>query len=1009
MDYAGRGGVRQGDVYHLPIARPGGIIPLFSPFASGMSLSQRPNSVVSRETAPRPARHMRHAAVLLLLGALAACGKDSTPPLVATSLSASVNSLSLDAVGATASFSVTVRDQNGTVMPNAVPAATSSAPAVATVSGGASPTVTAVANGSAVITISAGRASATVPVTVTQVPVAPSKVAGDAQTATVATALGGAIRVKLQDRLGSPVAGVAVSFTPAIGGGSMNPPTASTGSDGTASTIWTLGAGAGIHAMQVVAAGVKDTVYFTATATAGPAAVLVASAGNNQTAGAGTAVAIAPAVRVNDALGNPVAGIAVTFTVSSGGGTASGTTVTSNASGIATVGSWVMGSVTGTNTLTASAPGLASVVFSATSSSAPVIASVQPSPLVPGASFVVSGSGFAPTVGGNTLRVAGVTATITAATTTQITATAPCVASGEVPVSVTSAGAAGSAVTVTVAGFQRALAVGQAFVATSSTASRCNELPATGGAARYLISVFSASTSANSQVDFELGGNPALGAASMRQFAPLRASRADLVGASSDARHDRAHWEHLEREREVVEELRARSIATPRRTRAATAAVAAPTVGDRRVLYWPWGSCTDTTARITGVALYSGSRAVIWEDTANALLALNDTALANRYQRLGQVFDADQYDVVRQTFGDPLLRDAQTDADGRVHMVFTQRVNAVGGIAAFVTSRDQFPRSTCGTSNFGEFFYGSVPTGAGTSLESTANPSGWYNFMGRTVIHEVKHIASMATRVALGAPFEQSWLEEGSARHAEEVWARQVLHHTAFGGNAGYGTAASNGLYCDFNSSNATCLSNDPLRRPSFGARRPFNEVRPRLLEPWNWSPYGDATGQTGSVFYQTAWSLLRYAVDRYGASDAAFLTALTSSSLTGATNLAAVAGVPIDQLIGQWTLALFTDDYPGLANASSDLQFRTWNLRNIYASLNADPAWVGRFNTVFPIQPTALSFGAFAATQTGVRGGANAYFELSGTSSTAQVLYLCSTSGGTPSSLLRIAIARIQ
>lgn len=952
---------------------------------------------------------MLRLAALFLLGAGAGCGKDSTPPLVATTLTASVTSLSFDAVGATASFAVTVHDQNGETMPNAVPTVTSSAPTVASVSAGASPTVTAVANGSAVISITAGRATAGVPVTVVQVPVAPIKVAGDAQTAPVGTALSGAIRVQLQDRLGSVVPGVLVSFSPAIGGGSMNPATASTGLDGTASTIWTLGPGAGIHAMQAIASGVKDTVFFTATATAGPAAVLVASAGNNQTAGVGTAVAIAPAVRVNDAFGNPVAGIVVTFTVSSGGGSASGTTATSNASGIATVGSWVMGSLTGTNTLTASAPGLPSVVFSATSSSAPVIASVQPQPLVPGSSFVIAGTGFAPTVAGNTVRVSGVTATITAATTTQLTVTTPCVPGGTVPVVVTSAGAVGTASMVTLTGFQRALAVGQAFVASSNTASRCNELPATGGAARYLVSVYSASTSANSQVDFELSGNPSVGAASARQFAPLRASRAEPVEPSADMRRDQAHWEHLERERIVVEELRARTTVAPRRIRAATAAAVAPTVGDRRVLYWPWGSCTDTTARITAIALYSGSRAVIWEDTANALLAVNDTALADRYQRLGRVFDSDQYDVVRQTFGDPLRRDAFTDADGRVHMIFTRRVNGLSGVAAFVTSADQFPRTTCATSNFGEFFYGSVPTSTGTSLESTANPSGWYNFMGRTVIHEVKHIASMAARVAGNAPFELSWIEEGTARHAEEVWARQVLHHTAFGGNAGYGTAASNGLYCDFNSSNATCLSNDPLRRPSLGARRPFNELRPRLLEPWNWSPYGDAVGQTGSVFYQTAWSLIRYAVDRYGASDAAFLTALTSSSLTGTTNLAAVAGVPMDQLIGQWTLALFTDDYPGLTNPSSDLQFRTWNLRNIYASLNADPAWAGRFNTAFPIRPTALPFGAFAAQQTGVRGGANAYFELSGTSSTAQVMGLHSSTGGTASSLLRIAIARIQ
>ncbi len=948
-------------------------------------------------------------AALLLLGAGVGCGKDSTPPLVATTLGASVASISFDAVGATESFTVTVRDQNGAAMPNAVPTVTSSAPTVASVSGGASPTVTAVANGSATITISVGSASTGVPVTVAQVPAVASKDAGDAQTATAGTAVGGAIRVRLRDRMGSAVAGIPVAFSPALGGGSMNPASVSTGSDGTASTIWTLGPGAGIHAMLAVAAGVTDTVYFTATATAGPAAALVASIGNNQTAGAGTAVVIAPAVRVNDALGNPVAGIVVTFTVSSGGGTVSGTTATSNASGIASVGSWVLGSLTGTNTLTASAPGLPSVVFSATSAAAPVVAAVAPQPLVPGSSFVISGTGFAPTVNGNTVRVSGVTATVTAATTTQLTATVPCVPSGTVPVVVTSAGAVGGAAMATLTGLTRALAVGQAFVASSNTASRCNELPATGGAARYLISVYSASTSANSQVDFELGGNPSVGASAARQFAPLRAARAEPVAPSADARRDFAHWEHLERERTLVAALRARATAAPTRGRAAVAAAAAPVVGDRRVLYWPWGSCTDTTARITAIALYSGSRAVIWEDTSNVLLALNDTALADRYQRLGQVFDADQYAVVRQTFGDPLLRDAQTDADGRVHMIFTRRVNGLTNVAAFVTSADQFPRTSCATSNFGEFFYGSVPTSAGTSLESTANPSGWYNFIGRTVIHEVKHIASMAARMANGAPFETSWMEEGTARHAEEVWARQVLHHTAFGGNAGYGTAASNGLYCDFNPSNATCLSNDLLRRPSFGARRSFNEIRPRLLEPWNWSPYGDATGQTGSVFYQTAWSLIRYAVDRFGASDAAFLTALTSSNLTGTTNLASVAGIPMDQLIGQWTLALFTDDYPGLANPSPDLQFRTWNLRSIYASLNADPAWVGRFNTTFPIQPTALSFGSFAAQQTGVRGGANAYFELSGTSSTAQVLILRSSTGGTPSSQLRIAIARIQ
>ena len=58
---------------------------------------------------------------------------------------------------------------------------------------------------------------------------------------------------------------------------------------------------------------------------------------------AGTAVATAPSVRVTDVYNNPVTGVAVTFAVASGGGSVTGATTTTNASGIATVGSWTLG------------------------------------------------------------------------------------------------------------------------------------------------------------------------------------------------------------------------------------------------------------------------------------------------------------------------------------------------------------------------------------------------------------------------------------------------------------------------------------------------------------------------------------------------------------------------------------------------------------------------------------------------------------------------------------------
>src|SRR5207249_141519 len=104
--------------------------------------------------------------------------------------------------------------------------------------------------------------------------------------------------------------------------------------------------------------GIGITQTASVTVTAGPAAEIAVNAGNNQSATVGTAVATPPAVIVHDASGNPVAGLAVTFHVASGSGTADPTTpVTTNGSGIAALTSWTLGPTAGTNTLTATAAG----------------------------------------------------------------------------------------------------------------------------------------------------------------------------------------------------------------------------------------------------------------------------------------------------------------------------------------------------------------------------------------------------------------------------------------------------------------------------------------------------------------------------------------------------------------------------------------------------------------------------------------------------------------------------
>jgi adhesin/invasin len=148
-----------------------------------------------------------------------------------------------------------------------------------------------------------------------------------------------------------PLPRATVTFS-AANGGSVDPGTATTDGNGIARTRWTLGQTAGPNVLTATAASGASTTI-TATATAGRAATVTGVAGDNQTAAAGTAVPIAPSVRVTDAFGNLVADAPVTFSVLSGGGRVTNGLRLTNSQGIATVGSWILGPAPGVNTLAA--------------------------------------------------------------------------------------------------------------------------------------------------------------------------------------------------------------------------------------------------------------------------------------------------------------------------------------------------------------------------------------------------------------------------------------------------------------------------------------------------------------------------------------------------------------------------------------------------------------------------------------------------------------------------------
>jgi hypothetical protein len=190
--------------------------------------------------------------------------------------------------------------------------------------------------------------------------------AGDGQFGTVGSAVVLPPAVLASDGYGNPVSGTAVTFAVSSGGGSVTGAAATTDARGVATVGgWILGTAPATNTLTATLSGLPP-LTFAATGSAGPAALVTKQTGDGQTASLGFAVATPPAVSVTDAYGNPVRGMAVTFTISSGGGSVSGGTRSTDAAGIAIAGGWTLGPTAGTNTLAAAVQGLPAVTFSAT-------------------------------------------------------------------------------------------------------------------------------------------------------------------------------------------------------------------------------------------------------------------------------------------------------------------------------------------------------------------------------------------------------------------------------------------------------------------------------------------------------------------------------------------------------------------------------------------------------------------------------------------------------------------
>ncbi len=844
---------------------------------------------------------------------------------------------------------------------------------------------------------------------------------------TVGVAVTPAPSVLVTDAMGKPVYGTEVRFEVIDGGGSVSDGITQTGPDGRATVgSWTLGISSGTNTLAANVDGV-DPIVFTATAAPGVAVGLVFAV---PPANVVENLPIAPAivVELQDQFGNRATTSHASITLSLAQGP-SGATV----SGVITV---------------AATDGLAvfsNVVVSAPTLPTPQITSVTPGVLISGVATRIRGTSFGPTASQNIVSINGIPATMINASTTEINVIAPqfspeclptrniqIIVKVEVPAFVVqlrasasglnsalsqqfaTSKAAGAAHPVRTAP-QLPLAVGQSTVLTTSESARCVELPQTGGS--YLVSVFSASTSFVSTVQYALRGQQ-----SSLQFTPaivgavpLRAAREAPRSESQLSVSDVGHMRILQENARILRQnphpmfsasgraaMAARSAAGPPPPAAAPASVG--TLGAINEFRYSFTSCGEGFVTLLGRTAWVGQHAIIVEDLETfGSPPLNGT-VDQQYAEIGQEFDARSWPIIVQNFGNPLLVDAQMAQHGKVIMLFSNKVLASGS-QAFVFSCDFFPRSMFPKSNEAPMFYARPPLVTGAGFFPPNTPDGWQWITRSTVIHETKHIASYAARISQSqlSGFEEIWLEEGGARTAEELFGR-TFYGSFWKDNSNYLT-----FRCDLHPAEPACAGRPFAMPKHFGA----------TISPPALYDFMDRS-ETRSVlcidqpcldtsFYGSAWSMIRWAVDNYALSEQQALSALTqTSALSGAASIQALAGgLSWPTIMGEWSLMLATDDLSGFTPANPRLRMLSWNLRAVFQGIHDEFPTV--FPKAYPLTPRNVTFGDFLSPVISLIDGGFSLYELAGTQSGSQVIELQGSNGGPPPGTLRMAIVRVQ
>lgn len=620
----------------------------------------------------------------------------------------------------------------------------------------------------------------------------------------------------------------------------------------------------------------------------------------------------------------------------------------------------------------------------------------------PGVDVIIEGAGFSPSANANMVMIGGKRASVMRASATRLTVRLSrdaCVSTGKLPVEVTTDERTARTTHPVRAARRIDIPAGGGELVLDGGDLRCIELAE---GRRYIVSVFNTSTSPASLAEFRLTGLAGAGASlATRRGSPDVQVLAQPLAGGADRREQaqdilpdsiRRALEMHRRVMTISREALAAALApaAPRQSRTVSGDLAHGEVGEVLALKVPdlnSSSACASPLHIRARTVHAGRYGIVLEDVANSTAGRMDEQL----QAIGRELDEVMWPIITENFGDPLAMDARLDANGRIFMLFTEAVNRFNGIAGFVIGCDFVSGGRYASSNQAEIFYARVPSGS-------ESPEGWRRTMRATVIHELKHITSFAERYAQASPLEDSWLEESTARHAEELYAR-TFSGARWRGNTSYAES----IHCELRPGDPACGG-----RPS-GMIRHFDALARYLEGIETLSPLGPSV-TSDYTFYGSGWAFTRWAMDRYASSESAFLRALTrEGAVTGLANLEKQTGRSFAELLGWWSLAMAVDVRPGFTPLRDELRFPSWQLRDLFHGMRRDLGRGTVWTSGYPLTPRHVSFGSFVVEVPGLRGGSAAVFELGGPSMSSQLLELGARGGGAPPGTLRIGVARLD